>query len=134
MGVSERWVRKLLKRMAKQGDAVVVHGLRGRPSNRKLAGEDAEASAGDSEAAGLARFWADVRRRTVGQASSDPGGQRDAARVDDRGRDVEEQVARGCRRCMGGGRGGADSANWCNGTPPSTTGWKGEGRCATWCG
>jgi transposase len=36
MGVSDRWVRKLLKRMAKQGDGVVVHGLRGRPSNRKL--------------------------------------------------------------------------------------------------
>jgi len=39
MGVSERWVRTLLKRMIKQGDAVVVHGLRGRPSNRKLSGE-----------------------------------------------------------------------------------------------
>ncbi len=37
IGVSERWVRKLLKRMAERGDAVVVHGLRGRPSNRKLA-------------------------------------------------------------------------------------------------
>jgi len=36
MGVTARWVRKLMKRMAKQGDAVVVHGLRGRPSNRKL--------------------------------------------------------------------------------------------------
>jgi len=36
IGVTDRWVRKLLKRMAKQGDAVVVHGLRGRPSNRKL--------------------------------------------------------------------------------------------------
>jgi transposase len=39
MGVSARWVRKLLKRMAKQGDAVVVHGLRGRSSNRKLAAQ-----------------------------------------------------------------------------------------------
>lgn len=39
MGVSDRWVRILLKRMSKQGDAVVVHGLRGRPSNRKLAAE-----------------------------------------------------------------------------------------------
>ena len=37
MGVSERWVRKLLRRMKKQGDSVVVHGLRGRPSNRKIA-------------------------------------------------------------------------------------------------
>src|ERR1017187_4333396 len=36
MGVSDRWVRTLLKRMSKQGDSVVVHGLRGRPSNRKL--------------------------------------------------------------------------------------------------
>ena len=37
IGVSERWVRKLVKRMAERGDAVVVHGLRGRASNRKLA-------------------------------------------------------------------------------------------------
>ena len=35
MGVSDRWVRILLKRMSKQGDAVVVHGLRGRPSMRR---------------------------------------------------------------------------------------------------
>ena len=39
MGVSERWVRQLLLRMKAEGDAVVVHGLRGRPSNRKLAAE-----------------------------------------------------------------------------------------------
>jgi|SRR6185312_2194210 len=36
MGVTARWVRELVKRMKKQGDAVVVHGLRGRTSNRKL--------------------------------------------------------------------------------------------------
>ena len=36
IGVSERWVRKLLKRMKQQGDRVVVHGLRGRASNRKI--------------------------------------------------------------------------------------------------
>src|SRR3954452_16570148 len=39
IGVSDRWVRTLLKRMSKQGDAVVVHGLRGRISNRKLPAE-----------------------------------------------------------------------------------------------
>ena len=37
MGVSERWVRQLLRRRKKEGDRVVVHRLRGRPSNRKLA-------------------------------------------------------------------------------------------------
>jgi hypothetical protein len=36
MGVTDRWVRKLLKRMNKRGDAVVVHGLRDRASNRKI--------------------------------------------------------------------------------------------------
>src|SRR5580700_6667681 len=36
MGVSDRWVRKLLRRMKKEKDAVVVHGLRGRNSNRKI--------------------------------------------------------------------------------------------------
>jgi transposase len=36
MGVSERWVRELLRRRKKEGDRVVVHRLRGRPSNRKL--------------------------------------------------------------------------------------------------
>lgn len=36
MGVSERWVRTLLRRMKKEGDSVVIHGLRGRSSNRKI--------------------------------------------------------------------------------------------------
>jgi len=36
MGVTDRWVRSLLKKMETRGDAVVVHGLRGRESNRRL--------------------------------------------------------------------------------------------------
>jgi transposase len=36
MGVTTRSVRKLVKRLKKQGDAVVVHGTHGRASNRKL--------------------------------------------------------------------------------------------------
>ena len=31
MDVAERWVRKLLQRMKKEKDAVVMHGLRGKP-------------------------------------------------------------------------------------------------------
>ena len=37
VGVSERWVRKLLARMRKEGDRAVIHQLRGRSSNRKIA-------------------------------------------------------------------------------------------------
>src|SRR5215472_3024510 len=44
MEVSERWVRKLLRRMKKRGDEVVVHGLRGRASNRKIAAQTREAA------------------------------------------------------------------------------------------
>jgi transposase len=36
MEVSERWVRKLLKRKKREGDRVVIHGLRGGRSNRRL--------------------------------------------------------------------------------------------------
>ena len=36
MGVTERWVRALLVEMKTKGDAVVVHGLRGRESNRRI--------------------------------------------------------------------------------------------------
>ena len=36
VGVSERWVRKLLGRRRQEGDRAVVHGLRGRSSNRKI--------------------------------------------------------------------------------------------------
>src|ERR1700674_5262583 len=36
MGVSDRWVRRLLAAMETKGDLVVVHGLRGRISNRRI--------------------------------------------------------------------------------------------------
>jgi hypothetical protein len=39
MGVSDRWVRRLLERMKGDGDEVVVHGLRSRPSNRRIDGQ-----------------------------------------------------------------------------------------------
>jgi hypothetical protein len=40
LGLSERWVRKLLARIHQRGDAGVVHGLRGRPSNRKIGDQE----------------------------------------------------------------------------------------------
>jgi len=36
MGITHRWVRTLLARVGKEGDEVVVHGLRGHPSNRRI--------------------------------------------------------------------------------------------------
>ena len=35
----ERHIRRLLKKLKREGDQAVVHALRGRPSNRKVAEE-----------------------------------------------------------------------------------------------
>ena len=39
IGVTDRWVRELLVRLEEQGDGVVIHGLRGKVSNRRIAAE-----------------------------------------------------------------------------------------------
>src|SRR5450631_710498 len=39
LGVTERQVRRLLRALKRRGDKVVVHGLRGLPSNRKIGGD-----------------------------------------------------------------------------------------------
>ncbi len=41
MGVSERGFRKMLRRFREKGDAAVIHGLRNRRSNRRVADERA---------------------------------------------------------------------------------------------
>ena len=135
MGVSDRWVRKLLVRMKTDGDG----GCRARtagpvvePADRRA---DAGAGGGAAEAAGVARLRADVRQRAVGQAARHRGQQGDGARMDDGGGAVEGATAQTGRECISGGRDGAATANWCSGTPRITTGWKAEAnRCATWCG
>jgi transposase len=36
LGISERWVRELIRRIRQKGDRAVVHGLRGRASKRRI--------------------------------------------------------------------------------------------------
>jgi len=62
--LSDRQVRRLLLRIAKHGDQSVVHGLRGRRSNRRLAaGFEQSAGAGTPEVSRLRTY---VSRRTFG--------------------------------------------------------------------
>src|SRR5882757_553992 len=37
LGVSSRRVKRLLRALKKRGDKAVIHGLRGKPSNRRIA-------------------------------------------------------------------------------------------------
>ena len=39
IGITERQVRRLLRKLGRKGDRAVIHELRGRPSNRKLSAE-----------------------------------------------------------------------------------------------
>ena len=80
MGVSDRWVRKLLKRMIKEGDAVVVHGLRGRASNRKLPAETQRQAVKLLKQPDWHDFGPTFASRTVGQTAWDPSQRRDRAR------------------------------------------------------
>ena len=127
MGVSDRWVRKLLQRMRRQGDAVVVHGLRGRGSNRKIAARV------QAQAIEILKQpeWHDFGPTFAAEQLA----RRQQIRVSD---ETLRQWMIGAGRgrpnkCMAGGHAGARSASWCGGTPPSTTGWKDAGRCVIWC-
>ena len=63
--LSGRQVRRLQRKLEKQGDAALVHGLRGKPSNRRCDAALREGARGVSAA--LQRFRSDVRLREVGR-------------------------------------------------------------------
>ena len=132
MGVSERWVRKLLRRMKLEGDRVVVHGLRGRASNRKIAAstrEQALEALRDPDWHDFGpTFAADELEKQhqikVSEETLRPwmieAGYGNPARAR-------------CKKCTAGDRDAVPSASWCSGTPATTIGWKVEARCVIWC-
>ena len=97
--VTDRQVRRLLAALKKRGDGAVVHGLRGRPSNRKLAPFLAAEDSGPGTAA-LCGLRADAGRGTLSQGGilREP---RDPAEVDDPGSVVASpRPAREGRPCV----------------------------------
>ena len=113
---------------------MVVHGLRGRPSNRRIAQQTQAQALDDPEAAGLARFRADVRPRATGEAA-----RIEVSKETLRGWMMEAGLWKSKPQNVGGGALLAAAAQrvWRVGAVGHfrlTTGWKGEGRCATWCG
>ena len=113
---------------------MVVHGLRGRASNRKIDAETREQAMEILKQPDWHDFGPTFAGEQLAKRHGIRGQQRDAAPVDDRGRNVEERAHASWKRCIAGGRGGAHSANWCSGTPPSMTGWRDADRCVIWCG
>jgi hypothetical protein len=102
--LSTRQVRRLQRRLRKQGDAAVVHGLRGKPSNRRL---DPKAK--------------HKILRAYRKDSAAGGG----------GRGPGARPAPPATRTAAAGRGGPASASWCRWTPRCMTGWRAAAR--SWC-
>ena len=79
--LTDRHVRRMLMRICERGDSGMVHGLRGRPSNRKLAAACTEVLALSPALCGL-RAYAGGRTPGPGWFAGEP---RNAAEMDDPG-------------------------------------------------
>jgi biotin operon repressor len=88
LGISVRHVKRLIYAVKKHGDKAVVHGLRGRPSNRRI--EEKIEARGDEDLVGTGLRW--IRANAGGgvlmQQARDRGEQGDGAAVDDAGQVV----------------------------------------------
>ena len=126
-GLSERHLRRLLAKLRSEGDQAVVHAARGRASNRKaekqavaILSQPVYAGFGPTLAAEYLeqRHGVQVGRETLRgwMAAARACGSPAAASQDARIR---------------GGPAAVAAASWCNGTPPSTTGWRDAGRSCT---
>src|SRR5206468_9930700 len=94
LGVSDRWVRELLRRVKKEGDRGVVHpgagaGVEPAPAGKR-AHQNAEAGAGK-----VPRLRAHAGLRVPGQEPPSGGEQGDAAAVADRGGAAAGEAAEG---------------------------------------
>jgi len=60
IGVTERQVRRLLRKLRRKGDRAVIHELRGRASNRKLPAESEQHAIAVSIRSGVPGVWPDA--------------------------------------------------------------------------
>src|SRR5690349_16294655 len=121
LGISARQVRRLLHGLRAKGDKVVVHGLRGRASNRRL-------SQGQREK--ITRILSEEVYRGFGPTlASEYLAKRHGVKI---GREALRQImitaglwrARGQKvdKAHQWRRGGVAAASWCSGTPANTIG------------
>src|SRR6266478_2581818 len=122
IGCTERHLRRLLKKLKREGDKAVIHGLRGRTSNRKRSEKDRWCGFSRKRCTtASARRW---RRSTWPTATRFRSGARHCAKSCWK-RSCGKAVGARSKQCMCGASGGVRAANWCSGTLPITTDWKG---------
>ena len=122
LACTERHVRRLLKQLKSVGDRAVIHGLRGRPSNRKRSGKDRDE---------MVRILSQEVYRGFGPTlAAEYLAKKHKLRI---GREALRQrmLTTQLWLCTCGASVGIRAASWCNGTPRRTLGWKGVARRST---
>ena len=130
LGLSVRHVKRLLYALKKHGDKAVVHGLRNKPSNRRIAQSVEESAVKILSAPVYKGFRPKLAAEYLGKKHGIEASKETVRQWMIRGklwRAKQERV----KRFTCGGRGGAGLGSWCSGTPASTTGWKDAGRSCT---
>jgi len=130
LGISARQVKRLLRAIRKKGDKAVIHGLRGRPSQRKRRRRSGNRSCGFYRRKCIG-FWTDAGQRVFEEQAPGKGRPRNAAENHDRSWAVAGAEAKPWRRCISGERGAGCRGELGNGTPASTIGWKAGERSYT---
>ena len=84
IGQTERHIRRLLVKLNREGDQAVVHGRRGKRSNRKVEREEPGQGGGDFGTKEVSRVRSHAGQRVSEQAPPDHSQSRNGAGVDDR--------------------------------------------------
>ena len=95
LGLSVRQVKRLVYALKRRGDKAVIHGLRGKPSNRRIEESVGEGSGEDLVGGGVQRIRADIGGGVFEQETRDRGEQGDRAAMDDRGQAVAGEEREG---------------------------------------
>ena len=123
-------MKRLLYALKKRGDKAVVHGLRGKPSNRRIEERIERQAVKILSAPVYEGFGPTLAAEYLGKKHGIEASKETVRQWMIRGklwRAKKEKV----RQVHVGGRGGAGLGSWCNGTPVNTTGWRGAERSCT---
>jgi len=124
---SERHVRRLLRRLKSEGDRVVMHGLRGRASNRKRSEQDRDKIVRILSQEVYHGFGPTLAAEYLAKKHKIQIG-REALRKLMMGAALWQAASARWKKCTCGASGGARAASWCSGTLPTTTGWRDAAR------
>ena len=134
LGLSVRWVRKLLIRLQARGDSALRHGLRGRPSNRKTPEAVKRRALELYREKKQAKLWHDYGPTLAAEELAEQHGIA-ISRETLRRWLIEAKLWRRRRarveQATYGVHGERVMASWCSGMPVNTTGWKDGARSST---